>query len=511
MAGPRSPSSLLASRVTTRLGLGVAILSSVLLWAVTLPRVPVKSAWARAATLGVVTLTLVVPLLLTRGAFQRFGAHATGMALGVAALVQLGVAGALVKWGRAGVPPPLVVAAPTPVKPAPTTSPPPPPVQVIPDAGVDAGVDGAVVALPEGEPPPPLGDEPAPPSANCAQLHLEARTLMRAGRTTDAEAAAQRYFRECPAGQEALALRRELLWARLGPGTPTTEAERVLKEIVSLDPLDWRAWDALAELAAARDELAQAIEYLERARGTHPSPRSVDARITKWRRVGGIEQGFGNEQVDGFIVRYEGRSDPGLGQETLTLLRQVRDHVATQLDLRPVQPITVVIYTGEQYAQLGNAPDWSGGLFDGRIRIRGREGIRQTLFHEYVHALLAQTALAGAGTMPVWLNEGLARRFEWEGAMVPRWEEVRDLLRGQPRRRWSAYPSSFAVLPPEEALRAYTESLSIVLHLEKRGGMHGLTRLLSRMAAGDAFEQAFRSAFHVDLAEAEAQWLRDLQ
>ena len=56
-------------------------------------------------------------------------------------------------------------------------------------------------------------------------------------------------------------------------------------------------------------------------------------------------------------------------------------------------------------------PGWSGGLFDGRIRLPIRGGLadrrefERVLTHEYVHALVHSVA---AGGVPAWLNEGLA-------------------------------------------------------------------------------------------------------
>ena len=80
----------------------------------------------------------------------------------------------------------------------------------------------------------------------------------------------------------------------------------------------------------------------------------------------------------------------------------------------PPQPITIVLYTQEQFQDITRFPAWAAGAYEGQIRVPvqgalDRRGeLERMLPHESVHALVA--ALGGR-TVLVWLNEGLAHRL----------------------------------------------------------------------------------------------------
>ena len=111
----------------------------------------------------------------------------------------------------------------------------------------------------------------------------------------------------------------------------------------------------------------------------------------------------------------------------------------------PAEPITVVLYTQQQFRDVTRTPGWSGGLFDGRIRLPVRGGLadrrefERVLTHEYVHALVHSVA---AGGVPAWLNEGLAAALETGGADRAR----TDIARG-PVVPLRSLERSFASLP----------------------------------------------------------------
>ncbi len=77
----------------------------------------------------------------------------------------------------------------------------------------------------------------------------------------------------------------------------------------------------------------------------------------------------------------------------------------------------------EAYRKTTDAAEWSGGQFDGRIRVPvlDRQGMdapmRHVLAHEVTHACLAML-----GSWPAWFQEGLAQKLSGD-ALAPAWRQ----------------------------------------------------------------------------------------
>ena len=77
------------------------------------------------------------------------------------------------------------------------------------------------------------------------------------------------------------------------------------------------------------------------------------------------------------------------------------------------------------FRDVTQAPDWSGGLFDGRViripvgglaTVEEAAGLLNILIHEMTHAFLYRMAPEG---LPLWFNEGLATTFQgWDPAKI---------------------------------------------------------------------------------------------
>ena len=74
-----------------------------------------------------------------------------------------------------------------------------------------------------------------------------------------------------------------------------------------------------------------------------------------------------------------------------------------------------MLYPDETFREVTGSPHWSGGIYDGRIKLpigglaRGSERLARTVRHEYAHAAIVTLS---KGKAPVWLNEGLAQVAE---------------------------------------------------------------------------------------------------
>ena len=134
-----------------------------------------------------------------------------------------------------------------------------------------------------------------------------------------------------------------------------------------------------------------------------------------------------------------------------------------------------------------------------------------TLSHEFVHYLVTQK---GRNTVPIWLQEGLAKFLEtrWRGPPGLAVDEMSLTLLEQAARKKQLIPfarmhPSIAMLPTQEqAALAFAEVEAAMRLLYQRGGQAALTELVSAMASGFSDEQAVAQAYGKSFKEFEADW-----
>jgi hypothetical protein len=168
----------------------------------------------------------------------------------------------------------------------------------------------------------------------------------------------------------------------------------------------------------------------------------------------------------------------------------------------------VVLYTGDQYARSSSGPDWSGAVFDGKIRVResqlkaDRDELRDTLFHEYLHALLRTTLGA---PVPTWFNEGLAQWVEPGGG--------KDRITARMKARKEADLPTLAVLSrsfggERKAVRLqYDCAFDLLSELEHWRGASSFAEMFKAMGAKKmTFSAAFDDVYGMDLVTFESRW-----
>ena len=183
-------------------------------------------------------------------------------------------------------------------------------------------------------------------------------------------------------------------------------------------------------------------------------------------------------------------------------LEQASDTVNALLGLAPADRVLVLLLPPAEYFEA--APNWSDGLYDGRIRIpltdytQQSERLRATFRHEYTHAALHRIGPA----VPTWMHEGLAQYVE--GMSVDR---ARTALRDQPgsipdRARlssdWTRWTNR------TEVQGAYAYSLSMAGWMVDQYGSDALAQLVRGLEFG-SFDDAFRVSFGVTYEEVEAK------
>ncbi len=201
----------------------------------------------------------------------------------------------------------------------------------------------------------------------------------------------------------------------IGQGQPGRALELLEQEIAQTPSLEkpHPALLTLAGVAAWRaDRSKQALHYWDQSLEQEPDPQLTRLAAEVRREMEADES---NQVLVGgrVTLRYEGTN---ISSETAhAMLRIVEREVAKvsgQLGCNSRERIVAVAQSREAYMATTNAPEWSGGRYDGRaIRVpvldQGDDldaQTRETLEHETVHACLRLL-----GNWPHWFDEGLAQ------------------------------------------------------------------------------------------------------
>ena len=203
-----------------------------------------------------------------------------------------------------------------------------------------------------------------------------------------------------------------------------------------------------------------------------------------------LHQRFFQSQGAHFTILFEGPQDYELAGRALEVLEAAYFRIGSALYTFPSRPLTVVLYTQEQFRDITRAPAWAAGAFDGRIRIPIRGALNQpeeldrVLSHELAHAMIQAIAPAG---VPTWLNEGLAVTFEAQGA-----DGARAQLAASPRRLpFERLARNFTGLSGDDARLAYAQSAVLAQRLLDEGGGAGIVAILQDLATGVSFARAY--------------------
>jgi tetratricopeptide (TPR) repeat protein len=296
----------------------------------------------------------------------------------------------------------------------------------------------------------------------------------------------------------------------------------------------------LAYVHLVRAEYSSALEYIEQARKISPNSAAeaqlagwadyglsrLDDAIREWKtaqrlqpnagvaealekaeRDKAVEAGAREGGSSHFTLRYQGSATPQLANEILRALEDDFRSLENDLHFTPPEPIGVILYTQQTFADITRAPSWMGALNDGRIRVpvqgldNMNDDLARVLKHELTHSFLRQITL---GRCPTWLQEGMAQ-----------WEEGRRstnnaavLLAAYDR--GNAPPlehleGSWTRFPAPAAAFAYAWSLAAVESIMAKSGPTTMIRLLGDLNSSASAETALREALQMRYADLEKQ------
>ena len=256
----------------------------------------------------------------------------------------------------------------------------------------------------------------------------------------------------------------------------------------------------------------QAVEAWKKALALRPDA-DTQAALDKALRDKAEEESYRENESAHFQLKYNGTSEPALAREVLHALEDHFERIASELNYTPPEPIGVVLYTQQGFADITQAPGWVGALNDGRIRVpvQGLTSVdselSRVLKHELTHSFIQQKT---RGRAPTWVQEGVAQWMEGKrsdqnaGVLV----RIYDAGEAAPLGRLEG---SWMGLPGDVARYAYAWALANIEYIVETQGMGDVERILDHIAEGGTTEQALRDVLHDDygdLMRATAEYLK---
>jgi Peptidase MA superfamily/Tetratricopeptide repeat len=281
-----------------------------------------------------------------------------------------------------------------------------------------------------------------------------------------------------------------------------------LYDAAYINPDDPNVHEILGSIYYQRGKLADAINEWETVLKLKPDENSIKEMLAKAKKEYKVEGSFRRTETYYFNIKYEGEEKRELGDMVLDILDDAYRDVGGDLDYFPSEPVTVVLYTKKQFSDITDAPSWSGGVFDGTIRVPVGGEVDKTvlsavLYHEYTHAVVAM--IADKGAVPTWLNEGIAQYEE-------RWikEHNNNINRSEALPLHSLEGSFVGISDPGRARLAYIESLSAVKFFVDRFGSYNLKKLIELLGEGKSLPDSIRECTGISYKDFERYWLESL-
>ena len=153
--------------------------------------------------------------------------------------------------------------------------------------------------------------------------------------------------------------------------------------------------------------------------------------------------------------------------------------VSQQLGCYAEEKIVTIIQSRDAYKKATDAAEWSGGQYDGRIRVPVMSGQQmdarqeQVLAHETTHACMAML-----GEWPSWLQEGMAQKLSGETLPPEARARLAELAKAGQLPKLEALRRGWSGLDTQSARLAYALALEAVDALYENFGTDGVRNLM---------------------------------
>jgi Flp pilus assembly protein TadD len=242
----------------------------------------------------------------------------------------------------------------------------------------------------------------------------------------------------------------------------------------------------LAKIEYDNGNLQQSLELFDKAVQLKADFSAAKQMSEKINRELAVEKTMERGYSSRFVISYEGEAKSHLAGDILTALENAYSTVGRDLSFFPAGRIPVIIYTRKDFKAVTAGPDWSGGLYDGKIRIpvggllELNDHLKSILYHEYTHVVVQELT---HGNCPTWLNEGLAV-LEERKIFSHQMSELAKTIKTPNQISIRHLEGSFAGLRTNEAAVAYEQSYSLVSFMVSAYGWPKVTELLLKLGSG---------------------------
>ena len=218
----------------------------------------------------------------------------------------------------------------------------------------------------------------------------------------------------------------------------------------------------IAGYAAYRsDQPQRAKEYWTESLRLKPNPQ-IQQLMEQLDREQRSDKSDAREGGAVFSLRYEeAHVSPQVAREMIDVLEDEYARVSSMLGCHRGEKLVAIVQSESNYRDIAGAA-WSGGQFDGRIRVpliyeNGRVGprMRRVFAHEIVHACLAQL-----GSYPAWFHEGLAQKLSGDHLSPDTLRTIRQGLREGSLPKFENLAAGFGSLSAQQAGLAYALALA---------------------------------------------------
>ena len=240
------------------------------------------------------------------------------------------------------------------------------------------------------------------------------------------------------------------------------------------------------------DRRNDALELWEQALKLSPGRKEIVALLAKSRREESVEAKMDRSNSSRFDLTYNSDVDAVFARSVLDVLEEAANLIGAELGLFPESRVPVGIYKRADYNTVTDSPDWSGGFYDGKIRLpystltEITPAMRGVLFHEYAHVVVFELT---RGNCPLWLNEGIAEMFGRMQHNRPLPEFGRAARAGK-LIDFRKLEANFNEFSPVVAALAYQQSYALVNYMVVTYGWHNIRQILDRLGRGLSFDEA---------------------
>ncbi|MGH9686760.1 MAG: peptidase MA family metallohydrolase [Candidatus Acidiferrales bacterium] len=285
-----------------------------------------------------------------------------------------------------------------------------------------------------------------------------------------------------------------------------TAALEPLQNAQEIDPASADVYKLAGWAYYGANKTNQAIEEWKQAVKLRADPDVVEA-LRKAERDQALESNYREGETAHFELKYYGGAAPELARGILSVLENDYNDLQSQLDYTPPEPIGVILYTRQAFADITRAPSWVGALNDGRIRIpvQGLTSVTPELAselkHELTHSFVGQKSHYRA---PTWLQEGIAQWMQGlrsgndAAFLVDAAQKGATPPLGSLEGSWIGFSGNSASM-------AYAWSLAVVESIIDRGGVTDVSRLIGAFAGAPSAQEAVQQTFNSNYDELQQQ------